>query len=178
MNLRFPSVASIALLGLWVLVCIFSYAFATQVIVFEFAYFVLPFSAFIVPLGIAHIACRLKYSKVSPRNQGGFNLWISLASAVTAVAAYLLSFAVFQRLLELPWHHGKFGDTSLSLGKAAAAQFTVAAAVVAIAAVLLLRSAPRGSRPAKYAFGSLGMLSAASLIYLLLGVSPFVEWRA
>jgi len=73
---------------------------------------------------------------------------------------------------------GKFGETSLHLGISAAQFYGLAAFLTALAAFALLKASPTNSRYARYAIGSLGMLTAASLIYLLLGLTPLVQWRA
>lgn len=103
---------------------------------------------------------------------------LSAAAAAIGVVAYGLSFSVIARFLELPWRAGKLGETSLNLGKSAAQFYGLAAILTALAAFALLRATPANSRYARYAIGSLGMLISASLIYLLLGLSPLVQWRS
>lgn len=103
---------------------------------------------------------------------------LSAAAAAIGVVAYGLSYSVIARFLELPWRAGKFGETSLDLGKSAAQFYSLVAVLTALSAFALLRAAPINSRYARYAIGSLGMLISASLIYLLFGLSPLVEWRA
>lgn len=146
MRLRVPPALPVTFLVVWVLACVFAFYFASSTAVFVFSYFVLPFSAFIVPLCIAHASCRLvgfgeTSTKVHPHSIG-----LSLTAAIVGVAAYGLSATVVGRFLELPWRVGKFGDTSLTLGKSAAEFFSFAAVLVALSAFALLRVAPPKSQ--------------------------------
>lgn len=178
MRLSIPPWLPLAFLTLWAIVCIFAFVFASVSPVFEFTYFVLPFSAFIVPLCVSHLSCRLVNGGQRAPMESKLSIALSAAAAVIGVVAYGLSFAVIARFLELPWRAGKFGETSLDLGKSAAQFYGLAAILTALAAFALLRAAPANSRYALYAIGSLGMLTVASLIYLLMGLSPLVQWRA
>lgn len=56
--------------------------------------------------------------------------------------------------------------------------FAIVTVLLALSAIALFRAAPAGSRCARYAVGSLGMLVSVSLIYLFFGLSPLVLWRA
>lgn len=178
MRLRMPPSLPLAFLAIWAVACIFAFLFASVSPVFEFAYFVLPLSAFVVPLCVSHLSCRLANRDKRELVENTPSFVLSATAAAIGVVAYGLSFSVIARFLELPWRAGKFGETSLDLGMSAAQFYGLAAMLTALAAFALLKSAPANSRQARYAIGSLGMLIAASLIYLLLGLSPLVQWRA
>jgi hypothetical protein len=178
MRMRIPPSLPLVFLAIWTFACIFAFHFASVSAVFAFAYFVLPFSAFVVPLCISSLACRLANGGASEAMESKPSIPLSAASAAIGVVAYGLSFSVISRFLELPWRAGKFGETSLDLGKSAAQFYTLAAILTALSAFALVRAAPVNSRYARYAFGSLGMLISASIIYLLFGLSPLVNWRA
>lgn len=178
MRLYIPKWLPLAFLVFWAIACIFAFFFASVSPVFEFAYFVLPFSAFVVPLCVSRLSCRVANGGQSEPMENKTSIGLSAAAAVIGVLAYVLSFAVIARFLELPWRAGKFGETSLSLGKSAAQFYGLAAILTALAAIALLRAAPVNSRYACYAIASLGMLISASVIYLLLGLSPLVQWRS
>jgi hypothetical protein len=178
MQMRVPPSLPLAFLGIWAVACIFAFLFASVPPVFEFAYFVLPLSAFIVPLCFSHLACRLANRSTSEQVGNTSSIALSAAAAAIGVVAYGLSFSVIARFLELPWRAGKFGETSLDLGMSAARFYGLTASLTALAAFALLKFVPANSSYARYAIGSLGMLIAASLFYLLLGLSPLVQWRA
>jgi hypothetical protein len=178
MQMRASPSLPLAFLAMWAVACIFSFRFASVSPVFEFAYFVLPFSAFVVPFCFAHISCRLANRGKSEQVEKTPSIVLSAAAAAIGVVAYGLSFSVIARFLELPWRAGKFGQTSLDLGMSTARFYGLAAILTALAAFALLKFVPANSRYARYAIGSLGMLIAASLIYFLLGLSPLVNWRA
>lgn len=168
----------LAFLAIWALACVFAFLFASVSPVFDFAYFVLPYSAFIVPLCVAYLSCRLANGSDRAPMESKSSIALSAAAAVIGVVAYWLCFAVITRFLELPWRAGKFGETSLDLSKSAAQFYSLLAILTALSAVALLRAAPVSSRYARYAIGSLGMLISASFIYLLFGLTPLVHWRA
>lgn len=169
---------SIAALLLWMLLCAATYAFAREDLVFEFSYFVLPCSALAVPLCVAHICDRL-FCKISERLQNERpTFFTALAAALIGVSAYVLSAIVLGRFLELPWRLGKFGETSFSLGRGAAERYSMLAVLVVACAFLLYRTAPNGSKAARYAVGSIGMVAFSSSVYLIIGLSPLVEWKA
>lgn len=178
MLLRASNRLLLAFMCLWAFSCVISYSYASLPIVFEFSYFVLPFSAFIVPLCMAQLTCRLTGLTRSTQSGARFNFWLTMITAATGVAAYILSFSVIGRFLELPWRSGKFGETSLSLGKSAAEFFSISAFIVMLSALAVLCATPRGSRHALYAAGSLGMIVPTGLAYFLFGISSFVQWRA
>lgn len=178
MRIPIPPALPLAFLAIWAFACIFAFLFANVSAVFEFAYFVLPFSALVVPLFVAHLSCRLVNGGESATIESKPSIALSAAAGAIGVVAYGLSFSVIARFLELPWRAGKFGETSLDLGKSAAQFYSLVAVLTALSAFALLRAAPINSRYARYAIGSLGMLISASLIYLLFGLSPLVQWRA
>lgn len=178
MHMRIPPALPLAFLAIWAFVCIFAFLFANVSAVFEFAYFVLPLSAFVVPLFVAHFSCRLVNGGERATIESKPSIALSAAAGVIGVVAYGLSFSVLARFLELPWRAGKFGETSLDLGNSAAQLYSLVAVLTALSAFALLRAVPINSRYARYAIGSLGMLISASLIYLLFGLSPLVQWRA
>lgn len=178
MRVRIPPSLSLAFLAIWAIACILAFLFASVSPVFEFAYFVLPFSAFVVPLCVSHLSCRLANGGQVEPTESKRSIALSAAAAAIGIVAYGLSFSVIARFLELPWRAGKFGETSLDLGMSAAQFYGLAAFLTALAAFALLKASPTNSRYARYAIGSLGMLTAASLIYLLLGLTPLVQWRA
>ncbi len=178
MHMRIPPTLPIAFLAIWAITCVCAFLFASSLAVFEFAYFVLPLSALIVPLCFAHVACQLAERNTRPIPGRKPSAALTVAAAAVGVVAYGLSASVVGRFLELPWRAGKFRETSLDLGKSAAQLYAVVAILAALLAFALFRAAPAGSRPARYAIGGLGMLSAASLMYVLFGVSPLVQWRA
>ncbi|TBO27481.1 hypothetical protein EYS42_16730 [Aquabacterium lacunae] len=175
MRVHIPPSLPLAFLAIWAIACIFAFLFASVSPVFEFAYFVLPFSAFVVPLCVSHLSCRLANVVQSEPTESKRSIALSAAAAAIGVVAYGLSFSVIARFLELPWRAGKFGEASLDLGMSAAQSYGLAAILTALAAFALLKASPTNSR---YAIGSLGMLTVASLIYLLLGLTPLVQWRA
>lgn len=178
MHMRIPPALPLASLVIWAFACIFAFFFANVSAVFEFAYFVLPFSAFVVPLIVAHLSCRLVNGGESATIESKPSIALSAAAGAIGVVAYGLSLSVIARFLELPWRAGKFGETSLDLGKSAVQFYSLVAILTALSAFALLRAVPLNSRYASYAVGSLGMLISASLIYLLFGLSPLVQWRA
>ena len=178
MHMRIPPALPVAFLAIWAFACIFAFLFANVLEVFEFAYFVLPFSAFFVPLFVAHLSCWLVNGGESATIESKPSIALSAAAGAIGVVAYGLSVSVIARFLELPWRAGKFGETSLDLGKSAAQFYSLVAVLTGLSAFALLRAAPINSRYSRYAVGSLGMLISASLIYLLFGLSPLVEWRA
>jgi hypothetical protein len=178
MRVHIPPSLPLAFLAIWAIACIFAFLFASVSPVFEFAYFVLPFSAFVVPLCVSHLSCRIANGGQSAPTEIKRSIALSAAAAAVGVVAYGLSFSVIARFLELPWRAGKFGETSLDLGMSAAQFYGLAAILTALAAFALLKASPTNSRYARYAIGSLGMLTVASLIYLLLGLTPLVQWRA
>jgi hypothetical protein len=167
------------LLCAWLLACMVATVVNTDV-VFGFAYFVLPASALVVPVLVAALAVQVLRARASPKPLVAPRS--SVAAELTSYAllpiAYLMSFAVLARLLEIPWRRAKFGGESLDLGLPAAAVFSLAAVSVAgIALVSLRRLQPR-SRGWAAATASIAMLLFASLLYLAVGVSPLVQWRA
>lgn len=178
MRVRIPPSLSFAFLAIWAVACIFAFLFASVSPVFEFAYFVLPFSAFVFPLCVSHLSCRLANGGRVEPTESKRSIALSAAAAAIGVVAYGLSSSVIARFLELPWRVGKFGETSLNLGMSAARLYSFAAFLTALAAFALLKASPNNSPYARYAISSLGMLTAASLIYLLLGLTPLVQWRA
>jgi len=177
MRMRIPPALPFKFLISWAFACIFAFLFSSASGIFEFAYFVLPFSAFIVPLCFSHISCRFVHGDERATLESRSSIALSAAAALIGIAAYGLSVAVFGRFLELTWRTAKFGQTSLDLGKSAAQFYSLVAFLTALAAFALLRVAPVNSRHARYASGSLGMLISASLIYLVFGLSPLVQWR-
>lgn len=178
MRVHIPPSLPLAFLAIWAIACIFAFLFASVAPVFAFAYFVLPFSAFVVPLCVSHLSCRLANVDQSEPTESKRSIALSAAAAAIGVVAYGLSFSVIARFLELPWRAGKFGEASLDLGMSAAQFYGLAAILTALAAFALLKASPTNSSYARYAIGSIGMLTAASLIYLLLGLTPLVQWRA
>ena len=178
MQLRLPPNLPVAFLVVWAIACVIAFLFSSALPVLYFAYFVLPYSACIVPLCVAHVSCRLFGLSPQSATNRKHSLGLSVASAVIGFVAYGMSLSVIGRFLEIPWRMGKFSDGTLSLGRSAAEEFGLAAAVVTLCAFALLRAAPPKSRYTQYAVGSMGMVGVASLMYLLFGLSPFVEWRA
>ena len=178
MHERVPSTLPIAFLAVWAITCVCTFLFAGLPAVFEFAYFVLPLSALIAPLCFAHAACQLARLDVAPTSESKTSIPLSAATVAVGFLAYGLSASVVARFLELPWRAGKFGEASLDLGKSAAQFYAALAILAALSAFALFRAAPTGSRCARYAIGSLGMLLSASIIYILFGISPLVQWRA
>ena len=109
MQTRVPPSLPLAFLAIWAVACIFAFLFASEPPVFEFAYFVLPLSAFVVPLCFSHLACRLANRGTSEQVGNTSSIALSAAAAAIGVVAYGLSFSVIARFLELPWRAGKFG---------------------------------------------------------------------
>ncbi len=103
---------------------------------------------------------------------------LSLAIIGCFVVGYAMCFAVLDRISALWWEHVKFGGDSISLGKAAAQFFSLIAVAIGSAAYGLHRWAPVGLRIAFFSRAALGLILAASFLYLVLGVSPYVSWRA
>ena len=170
---------SIAALLLWMVLCTASYVFAKEDLAFEFSYFVLPFSSLAVPLCVAHISNRL-VCPISERLQNEHPMFFTaLAAAVVGVAVYLLPQIVFGRLLKLPWRLGKFGETSLSLGLGAAERYSMLAVLVVACAFALYRIAPKGCQGGTLCSRqSIGMVTFSNSVYLIIGLTPLVEWRA
>ena len=178
MQFRLPPTLPAAFLVVWAISWIFSFLYVSVPAVFWFAYFVLPISAFIVPLCFAHISCQIFGLSQETGSKHQHSIGLSLISAIIGVASYVLTISVVGTFLQIPWRMGKFEEGALSLGRSAAEAFGLAAVIVTLSAIALLRIAPPNSRYTKYAAGSIGMVGAASIVYLLLGLSPFVEWRA
>lgn len=165
-------------LAIWGVACIYAFFFSSISAVFEFAYFVLPLSSFVVPLCIAHLSCHVANRVKHATYLSKPSFVLSAVAATISVAAYGLSVSVIARFLELPWRSGKFGESTLDLGLAAAQLYSLAAFLTAVSALALLRASAIHSRYACYAIGSLSMLISASLIYFLFGISPLVHWHA
>ncbi len=178
MHVRIPPPAPFAFLAIWAVTCVCAFLYARSPVVFQFSYFILPLSSLIVPFCFAHLACQIAIRKAKANSESKPSVAHSVVATAVGLVAYGLSESVVARFLELPWRAGKFGETSLDLGKSAAQFYAVVAILTALAAFALLRSAPAGSRPTRYAIGSLGMLASASFMYFLFGLTPLVQWRA
>jgi hypothetical protein len=167
-----------ALLVAWLLACVVAAAVNTD-LVFSFAYFVLPESALVVPALVAALAVQVRRAHIfPPQHVSARALAAELTSYALLPIAYLMSVAVLARLLEIPWRLAKFGAESLDLGLSAAGVFTLAAVSVVGFALISLRRLQPGSRAWAAATASIAMLSFASLLYFVVGVSPLVQWRA
>lgn len=166
------------LLGAWLVSCVVAAGVSTD-LVFSFAYFVLPLSALVVPALVAALAVQVRRAQVSPPlHVAARALAAELTSYALLPIAYVMSFAVLARLLEIPWRRAKFGGESLDLGLSAAGVFSLAAMSVVGLALISLRRLQPGSRAWSAATASIAMLSFASLLYFSVGVSPLVNWRA
>lgn len=117
MHVRISPLLPIAFLVIWAITCVCTFLFATTSVVLDFAYFVLPFSAWVAPLCFAQLTCLLVSSNKNSPPARKPAVVLSVATFALAVAAYVLSIVVISRFLELPWRLGKFGEPSLSLGK-------------------------------------------------------------
>lgn len=167
-----------AILGGWLIACVVAASVNTDP-VFNFAYFVLPASALVVPALVATLAVQVRRAQVSPHEHVSPRALVAeLTSFALLPIAYLMSFAVLARLLEIPWRRAKFGGESLDLGLSAAGLYSVAAASVVTLSVISMRRLQPGSRAWAAATASIAMLSFASLAYFVIGVSPLVQWRA
>ncbi len=175
-SLSSPSVL-IAVLASWLVACVVM-PFARSDLAFGFVYFVLPWSAFIVPIVVGQLAARLYYYTSSPQPTVMPSRFRSIALVFMAGIAYLLCVAVLSRLLEIPWRQAKFGDPVLSLGRSAAQAFVIAALATGTAVLLVLRAVPRASVAARLGVAALGMLAFACLAYVCVGASSLVAWRA
>jgi len=167
-----------ALLLAWVVACVVATGVNTD-LVYRFAYYVLPASAFVVPGLVAALVIHARRARISPSRVVSARAVVAeLTSYVLLPVAYLMSFAVLARLLEIPWRRGKFGSEALDLGLSAAGMFSLAAVFVVGLALITLRRLQPGSRPWAAATASIGMLAFSSFLYFIIGVSPFVQWRA
>ena len=178
-NLR--TQASLSLLAGWALLSVASFLLSEVEIVFYFAYFVLPISALLVPLLVATAATGMMRNgaQAKPARQKGWrHLVLSVWAAVVGVASYLLCAIVVGRFLELPWRMGKFGESSLSLGKTTATFFCVVAGAVLLAAWCLAKVSAPESRYNLYAKASMAMVLFACGLYFVIGATPLVEWRS
>ena len=165
-----------AILVVWVVAVAGAIAIKTD-LAFMFAYYVLPFSALVVPLIVGAIAVQSWPARYS----GGSDIADRKAATVAAVAsafmAYLLAYAVLARMLEIPWRLAKFGDGTLSLGFTAATLYGVAALAVFAVALFLLPRVRWRSRAWQGVIASIGMLAFSSALYFCVGISPLVQWR-
>ena len=166
------------LLGAWLVACAVAAGVNTD-LVFSFAYFVLPASALLVPVLVATLAVQVRQAHVSaPQLVSARAIPAELTAYALLPIAYLMSFAVLARLMEIPWRRAKFVGESLDLGLSAAGVFSLAAvSVIGLALISLRRLQPR-SRAWAAATASIAMLSFACLLYFVVGVSPLVQWRA
>lgn len=179
-KMRSSALLCAAFIAVWVAICIFTHYFSTILIVLEFAYFILPFTVFAIPLCIGHIASSLLRPTLHLRHLPKERIEppFAIFTAIVGFAAYSLSVAVVGRFLELTWRRGKFGESSLSLGLSASFEYSGLAALVLLVAWAIFKMAPRNSWASGYAIGSIGMVLFSSTIYLLFGLSPFVQWRS
>ena len=165
-----------AIMVAWSVACVIAF-FAESRLTFGFAYFVLPLSAFVIPLVVGALTASVLVRRQPNLGSANGALGKSVVAGVLGVAGYLLCFAVLARLLEIPWRNAKFGDPVLNLGASTAQFFVVLAALVLGAALLLLRGVPRRSWPASVAAACVGMVLFAGTLYLLVGISPLTQWR-
>jgi len=165
----------LALLGAWLVACAFAFLSASDLALL-IGYYALPFSPFLVPLVIGRLAAKTNWGIAS--NPAENSSLVQACAGLTAAVSYLLTLAVIGRLLEIPWRQAKFDDPVLSLGFAAAQLYLVFAAAVACSAFLIVKFSSEESRSGQYGKASLGMLAFGSVSYLLVGLSPFVSWRA
>ena len=166
------------LLCAWLVACVVATGANTD-FVFSFAYFVLPTSSLVVPVLVATLAVQVRRAHVSPLQLPSARpIAAELTSYALLPIAYLMSFAVLARLMEIPWRRSKFGGEPLDLGLSTAGVFSLAAVSVVGLALISLRRFQPGSRAWAAATASIAMLSFASLLYFVVGVSPLVQWRA
>jgi hypothetical protein len=166
--------ALVTLLALWLLTCVAAY-FATSDLGFHLTYFVLPASALFVPLAVGHAA--YKFSRGAGESRSTPGKAVELAALALAVLSYVACIVVLNRILELPWHHVKFGDSVLSLGRSAAQFFALVALSLSAAAAIVWRNCPSKSRPRAFCSSALAMLGFACFAYAAIGASPLTEWR-
>jgi hypothetical protein len=105
--------------------------------------------------------------------------WLGLLVASLALtASYAVAVAVLDRVHAVWWETVKFGGSHITLGRGAA--LTYIAVTVPLLIVCAVGQAKSNGRPLQrmLLLASLGMAGMASLTYLALAASPFVEWRA
>jgi len=100
---------------------------------------------------------------------------LSLASLMLS---YFLCAAVLSRVASVWWEQVKFGGSHITLGRSAVVYFAVMATSAVLLALQVKRVQPRQKWNEAAARASVVVVFAAAAIYALLGVSPFVEWRA
>ena len=166
MNARVSPRFLIAVLAFWFLACITAYV-SRSTLIFEFAYFILPFSALI----------RIFRSYRPERHSPPQRKLLTVATYVLRGMSYIFSFAILARLLEIPWRRAKFGEP-LDLGGSTAILLFVASASIMGASYLLFQKLHPDSREAPIVVAGIGMVAFAMLLYVALGISPLVQWRA
>lgn len=146
---------------------------------FFVAYFLLPLAAWVLPFWIGRVGRPYILSLKIWAKTGSSSSKIGVGMGIAFyLMSYLACVVVFSRFLELPWRFMKFGDLSLDLGRDAAAWFVLCATVVIAMQVALARRTSADSKAAKSYAAGVVMLIAAMVVYLLLGLTPLVFWRA
>ena len=176
MNARVSPRFLIAVLAFWFLACITAYV-SRSTLIFEFAYFILPFSALLIPLIVGALVIRIFRSYRPERHSPPQRKLLTVATYVLRGMSYIFSFAILARLLEIPWRRAKFGEP-LDLGGSTAILIFVASASIMGASYLLFQKLHPDSREAPIVVAGIGMVAFAMLLYVALGISPLVHWRA
>lgn len=164
--------------GLWLVACLASWHVNSSGFAHAMVY-VWSATIFLLPLSFAIAgALLLKSSSLKPSNSQFIRTLSSAAIIASALLGYAMCVAVLDRISAVWWEHVKFGGNSISLGKAAAELFLLVAIAVGSAAFALHRFAPVGAHMAFLSRAAFGLVIGAALLYFLLGVSPYAEWRA
>jgi hypothetical protein len=171
-----PNLA-IASLAAWAFACAVAF-FGQSDLSFSFAYFVLPFSAYLVPILVSLLAANFYGRSFHASCKVGSAKIQAMTSALLACISYIVCVVVLSRLLEIPWRQAKFGDPVLSLGLSSAGFYAFVVALFASLTVVVLRQVPKNSKTARVCVCSLAMLGFSSAAYLLVCLSPLVEWRS
>jgi hypothetical protein len=102
-----------------------------------------------------------------------FLLGLSLLSISYAMCILLIS-----RVHAVWWEHVKFGGDKISLGASAAVLFTVVALTIGGLSYYAQRFTYNWSVVTVINRATVGIVVLSLVVYLLLGVSPYVQWRA
>lgn len=168
----------VAFAGIWLAACLASWHIDNSGFVHAMMY-VWSATIFLLPLSFAIAgALLLKSPLLNPSNSQFVRVLLSAAIIASALLGYAMCVGVLGRISAVWWEHVKFGGDSISLGKSAAELFLFITIAAGSAAFALHRFALVGARMAFLSRAAFGLILGAALLYFLLALSPYAQWRA
>ena len=165
--------------GLVLAACLASWN-AQAEIVFRAMSYVWPAVIFLLPIafGLAGVFALKVINLRQSEMAAAFSIPVLAVGSLTLLASYAMSVILLSRVQAVWWSNVKFNEGSISLGITAATAFAAISAVIIAICFFAYRYSYRWAFVPKVFTAALGIALSNAMVYLLLGVSPYVTWRA